>query len=489
MMAKLTWLHLSDWHQKGQDFDRQVVRDALIRDIRQRSEIDPNLAQIDFVIFSGDLAFSGQSEEYEAARAYLLDPVLEATGLKAKQVFFVPGNHDMDRDIVYEMLPPELQKPLDSDVLVQKWLTEEKRRARMLEPFEEYGEFVSGYTGQATPEFASILDLQAGGKRIVLLGINSAWMCARNKDPQGEVNDYGYTLVGEPQIHAPLGQIADADLRIAVMHHPFDWLATFDRNHVEARLMQACHFILRGHEHKPQVQVISGTVGDCVVIPAGASYKRRTAEDQRYTNAYNFVHLDFDAGQGMVYLRRWSDPRNAWIEDTDAYPNGQFPIKQLPKRLGKDQPGSPPVIRLKDDLRAADAQRIEAAEKRYRELLLETCDIINLANLPEQDRHIVQKQHELKLRGLYIPLRVWVEVGAAEEATEPEREKKLWEALEKRRVAAMRGKVDEGKRGAERQRVPVGERLAQAKRLVILGDPGAGKPPLLAGLPQPICFA
>jgi hypothetical protein len=31
--AGLTWLHLSDWHQKGMDFDRKVVRDALIDDI------------------------------------------------------------------------------------------------------------------------------------------------------------------------------------------------------------------------------------------------------------------------------------------------------------------------------------------------------------------------------------------------------------------------------------------------------------------------
>ena len=82
-------------------------------------------------------------------------------------------------------------------------------------------------------------------------------MCARNKDAQGKVNDYGYALVGEPQVHDALDQIADVDVRIAVMHHPFDWLATFDRNRVEARLMQAYHFILRGHEHKPQLKTLT----------------------------------------------------------------------------------------------------------------------------------------------------------------------------------------------------------------------------------------
>jgi hypothetical protein len=38
-MSGITWLHLSDWHQKGKDFDRRVVRDALIRDIEDRTKI------------------------------------------------------------------------------------------------------------------------------------------------------------------------------------------------------------------------------------------------------------------------------------------------------------------------------------------------------------------------------------------------------------------------------------------------------------------
>ena len=33
-MTGVTWLHLSDWHQKGKDFDRTFVRDKLIADIK-----------------------------------------------------------------------------------------------------------------------------------------------------------------------------------------------------------------------------------------------------------------------------------------------------------------------------------------------------------------------------------------------------------------------------------------------------------------------
>ncbi len=72
-----SWLHLSDWHQGGPDFDRQVVRDKLLDDIAERAAIAPELGSIQLVIFSGDLAFGGQEKEYSAAKANLLEPIRE----------------------------------------------------------------------------------------------------------------------------------------------------------------------------------------------------------------------------------------------------------------------------------------------------------------------------------------------------------------------------------------------------------------------------
>ncbi len=330
-MTRLTWLHLSDWHQKGNDFDRQVVCDALIRDISNRAGIDPSLTQVDFIVFSGDLAFSGKEPEYRTARDHLLDPVLKATGLSSDRLFIVPGNHDLDHD-AFELLPPALQRGLNEEEC-KHWLTGERKRKRLLEPFEAFSTFVSAYTGQDSPDYASICmwpDL--GGKKIALLGLNSAWMCGRNKDAKGEINDYGFTLLGEPQIHDALAQIAEADVRLVILHHPFAWLAEFDRNRVKERLGREAHFILCGHQHVPQIEVIKGTSGDSVIIPAGASYERRTATDPRYSNAYNFVSLDLSAGKGIVYLRRWSDQRNEWIADSDS-PVGEEYQFDLPKNL------------------------------------------------------------------------------------------------------------------------------------------------------------
>ena len=211
-----------------------------------------------------------------------------------------------------------------NDADVQKWLTDVRKRERLLEPFKGFVNFVAGYNGQERPDYANIRRWQIGGKNIALIGLNSAWMCGRNKNVVGEIDDKNYVLVGEPQIHDQLEQLSKAEVKIAVLHHPFDWLAEFDCNRVENRLMRQCDFILHGHQHKPQVNVIKSTLGDCVIIPAGACYNRRNAEDPSYTNAYNFVHLDYETGKCIVFLRRWSDPRSEWIEDIDSQPNGRF---------------------------------------------------------------------------------------------------------------------------------------------------------------------
>jgi predicted MPP superfamily phosphohydrolase len=179
-MTGVTWLHLSDWHQKGKDFDRKAVREKLIKDIRNREAISKDLAKIDFVVFSGDLAFSGKQEEYQTAKRELLEPLLEACKLEPSCLFIVPGNHDIERDKI-KLLPKQLISPLKSCDEANDWLFDKEKRVIALRPFSNFKNFVQRYTRQNSPDYANIYERKIDGKKITLLGLNSAWMCGRRK--------------------------------------------------------------------------------------------------------------------------------------------------------------------------------------------------------------------------------------------------------------------------------------------------------------------
>lgn len=125
------------------------------------------------------------------------------------------------------------------------------------------------------------------------------------------------------------------------------------------------------------------------------------------------------------------------------------------------------------DSGAQHALRVHDLESRYRELALKACDIIDLANLPEDDRHLASR--ELELRRLYVALRMRSEVQAGDLADD-----ETLAALEQRRASAWGGG---GRRSvSDEGLVSLGERLAAVPRLVVLGDPGAGKSTLLRWL-------
>ncbi|MCP4700716.1 MAG: hypothetical protein GY862_28255 [Gammaproteobacteria bacterium] len=476
-MSQITWLHLSDWHQQGPDFNRQVVRDALIREIEERPQT------VDFIVFSGDVAQSGKEAEYRAAWENLFDPLLEAADLTPEQLIIVPGNHDLDRD-EFEFLPQATRQAFTDEKKVQTWLTQEKRREHLLAPFAAYRRFVTEYLGRDRSAYADITRFEAGGKKIALLGLNSAWMCNRNKNADGKINDRGFLAIGEPQIHDALHQISDADLRIAVLHHPFDWLAEFDRNRVEERIRRECDFILYGHRHVSQVEISSGTAGDCVIIPAGTCYDQRTAANPRYTNAYNFVRLDFETVQTTVCLRRWNDGQNKWLADTDAHTDGEltFPFPKSmasepsPARPAKTAPAAPARDKqlIKNYLKSLIRQHEDLEPGGIKQTKLQVVlplDEIYVSlragrDRPDVDRRVMREElDDIKRR-----------LEQVEDPSEREKQYQLW---------AIHARILEA--GPDASRDMLHDIIQRHRQSVILGDPGSGKTTLVRYLT--LCFA
>ena len=185
------------------------------------------------------------------------------------------------------------------------------------------------------------------------------------------------------------------------MHHPFQWLHEYERARVEPALRAKSDLILSGHIHRPSITVEERPDSNTVVIPAGSSYDRRDPQgDPSYANAYNFVSIDLGTGKGTIYLRRWDGQNSRWAPDYSTSKDGRFAFNLPRLKATKAGRGSITKVSL--------VERQSAAAVTYRLRLLESCDLLEMANLPSD--HLVAPR-ELKLSQLFIPTKVVVELA------------------------------------------------------------------------------
>ena len=91
---KLAFLHLSDFHVKDGDFILSDKRQGIINAVASVGKFDELV-----IVFSGDLAFSGQPNQYKKCR-HIFGPIIsklkELVDGKFITLMMVPGNHDLD---------------------------------------------------------------------------------------------------------------------------------------------------------------------------------------------------------------------------------------------------------------------------------------------------------------------------------------------------------------------------------------------------------
>lgn len=299
MIDRLQWLHISDLHFRadvveGDQFSQLVACQALLTHFGELS----SRPVPQFVIVTGDIAFSGEPRQYEEARKFF-DKLSRELSVPPEMFFFVPGNHDVDRTINALALGGACaactsQQDVDRILGSSDFHT-------VLERQREFWSFVEAFTNCQQRKFthnkmAYVSQLTVDALKINLFGINSAWLCGRDCE-------VGKLLIGERQIIdlIELSEASDANLSLGLAHHPIEWLYQWDQVTCRTRLLPRVDFYHRGHLHQPEVYLSSLPSSPCLSVAAGAGHASRF-----YRNSYNLVSLDLGSGDCTVSTFEYS---------------------------------------------------------------------------------------------------------------------------------------------------------------------------------------
>jgi formylglycine-generating enzyme required for sulfatase activity/predicted phosphodiesterase len=350
----IAWAHLSDFHFRAdKDYGRDEVLGALLEDLRvfsgkAKAERGAEHVPLDFVVVTGDIAFSGKAEEFEAAGAFFRE-VSTATDVPLERFFLVPGNHDVDRA---KGLPAYMGATVsDRDKLEELWRNPAARRAVFGDNLAAYRTFAMGLNpGIRIPEeqpggFCHNLD--CNGRSVALLGLGSSWLC-------GSDEEYGKLITGKEQAYDLAGgvgleSLGGADLKLALMHHPLDWMQEFDKGEMPKLLADKVDVLVRGHLHGTGLEWQATPGRELRAIAAGSAYA-----GSQYRNAYNVVRVLFgETRQVKVWLRAYAIGEKRFVKDVETYAQADDGTWtwELPGRMKPDPRARPARISTEVDVR------------------------------------------------------------------------------------------------------------------------------------------
>lgn len=293
----LLMLHLSDLHLRGTESANSVFRkiSRLPAAARELSIIRERRVTDVIVVISGDVAYSGEKQQYDLAStllALLTAAIQEVFGVVPHYVI-APGNHDCDykkstgaRELLIGSVDPT---KVDASVVDICASTQVDFRA-----FRD----AHGVVEHGNPLLRRSLVILSDGKRVQFDVYNTAWMSSLHEVPGALVFPPSLALLPDDLLH-------NADLNVAVLHHPFNWFEPNNSRIFRGAVERIADVILTGHEHVPDGHRKVKPSGSHDYLEGGALQPHGESDE----SAFNILAVDLDAKTQIVAQVSWADSR------------------------------------------------------------------------------------------------------------------------------------------------------------------------------------
>lgn len=305
-MNTLDVLHLSDLHCGRGDREEFRLRvDALIRDLGGL-QVSPDL-----LVVSGDVAFSGQPEEYELALEDFFTPLVNRFGLAQDRIIVCPGNHDIDRAKIDDVVRDGIAARL-GDTNSAQTLLEDRR---YLEPQQEaFLDFMTRLTGNREHNAYFGRCVSVNRIRVGLGVFDSSWACTGDET-------YQRVFLTLAQVQDVASILDGCDLRIALLHHPLDWFHPSEQEIVQQDLRSRFDALLVGHKHQTSSRAVTTPSTDCLELMASSFFEGRV---EGLPDGYCLYRIDPSNRALDASFRKFIRARRSYDRNVEHARDGQF---------------------------------------------------------------------------------------------------------------------------------------------------------------------
>ncbi len=294
-MDKVNILHLSDLHfdiEKTKNISKAAVekREETIKGLLRSIENIDDMWKPDIIVISGDIGFAGKESDYSEAWNWI-QKILKTLKLGSERIILCAGNHDRNLTALNVKGAPQDPLIADNDL-------EEETIDNMIIPFDNFIKF--NKNNNIPPLSFNNRDNYLIGVRELLnlefIVLNSAWFSL------GGDKDEKKMYIGLPHIRnmkisskiVDESEIIPKSMKIAVLHHPPEWLNQSELDSYEnrrppayAQLTEICDIILSGHTHSEIIFAPDKKYAKSWLFKVGAIYLK-----QDYRNNCEILKID-----------------------------------------------------------------------------------------------------------------------------------------------------------------------------------------------------
>lgn len=326
------FIHLSDIHF-GQEKNGTLVfhEDARQKLVEDCAAFASEHGPADGILVVGDIAYGGKQDQYKKAADWL-KTVAKVGGCEEFAVRTIPGNHDIDRDLIKDDVycldahkAIRDAKPDQVDAVLERYLGVKEASNALLPKVAAYREFASrfdcDFPSHQAPCWAK--DYPLGSQYAIrLLGMNSVQLCD-DKDTEGTMvlgnNQY---VIAEESNRAP----------VAMIHHPLSW---FKDKTTAKNYLHRAPVLLFGHEHTQGFEKVENQIGQIQLhVFSGACNPPEGTEEYPYRyNWLEFRLVGEPADRRLslsLWPKKWHRQHTAFRLDRDGLGDKQFHVFDVP---------------------------------------------------------------------------------------------------------------------------------------------------------------